>query len=151
MTKTFSALVVVLAGLGSAAPAQVFPSLSQSLTDFLPLELPAFQSSDLPEPLEIATPPTWMYDLHGADPETIDLLVWAATRPETWGAASAPYQVAHPGPSYVGLIPAPVPDGWVVTHRCLAWDDTYVGAETPNGDCYIFEMRPFVAGPLRRP
>ncbi|WP_224816827.1 hypothetical protein [Hasllibacter sp. MH4015] len=53
-----------------------------------------------------------------------------------------PYQVAVPGPSYVGLIPGPIPEGWARTQECLGWDATYVSADAPLGDCYIYAIRP---------
>lgn len=155
MTKTFSALAVVLAGLAPAATAQAFPTFGHAFSDFAPLGGPVLsvqdQATGVAEPLGTAQPSTWFYEFHGVDPETIDLLVWASTRPETWGPDAAPYQVAIPGPSYVGLIPAPVPEGWVVTHRCLAWDNTYTSAEAPRGDCYMFEMRSLAVGPVTTP
>ncbi|MBF9044574.1 hypothetical protein HKCCE4037_14615 [Rhodobacterales bacterium HKCCE4037] len=147
MTKPFSALAAgEIAGLAMPAQADTFDSY---LTHSFPRELIG-RSADLPadRPLLTAPLPDWILDRVDADADYIALLHWASTRPETWGSESRPYRIAVPGPSYVGVIPAPIPEGWVVTNRCLAWDDYYANAERPHGDCYIFEMRPLAIGPF---
>ncbi len=101
-----------------------------------------------PQTLETAEVPDWVFAQGDRSARDIALMRLSSTRAHTWGLETAPYQLAHPGPGYVGLIPMPVPDGWVVTNRCLAWDDYYANDERPLGDCYIFEMRPMVLGPI---
>jgi hypothetical protein len=168
MTKPFSAVLaaLVVVGLGQTATAQFHamtpsgPAWSGdtvSVSQHLPLDRPGWPGQvnpfviAAPVELHVAEPPAWVFDGGYAHTDYVDLMRWSSTRPATWGVEAAPYQVAIPGPSYVGLIPQPIPEGWTVTNRCLSWDDTYVTAEQPLGECYVFEMRPMLVSllPLR--
>ncbi len=163
MTKSFSALLVALvgAGLGHATAAQTLPSGDTTQWWFddvttAPVFVP-YERRTTPEGLRLlaiigvplghtAPPPAWVYEVGHpdgtVDPEFIETMLDLATRPEAWGSGAEPYRVSLPGPSYVGLIPQPVPEGWVVTNRCLEWDDGPANAESPQGECHLFEMRP---------
>ena len=138
---------------GYGGPAPIAPlQLDDADTTLIIHQSGPFEQASAPprpsEPLHTAPVPVWIFEFRDRSPRDVALMRWSSTRPHTWGSEAAPYQVAHPGPGYVGVIPAPIPDGWVVTNRCLAWDEAYADAERPLGDCYIFEMRPMVLGPI---
>ncbi|MEX3017111.1 hypothetical protein [Gymnodinialimonas hymeniacidonis] len=169
MTKSFSALVaILLVTSGSTASADILQDYQHYVerfgTDWVsehyhggpaPLAELVWHDIDsvllaVPSPAqpETADVPDWVFTQIDAPERYIDFLRWSSTRPDTWGDETASYQVSIPGPGYVGLIPQIIPDGWVVTNRCLGWDDTYADDANPFGDCYVFELRPTLIGPV---
>ncbi len=158
MTRPLSALLAAVfsVGLGLTAQAQSdhdafgWSSSTNSTPDYLPLVRPASPTMmnpfvmAPPTYLETAPVPAWLFGSEYAHPAYRDIMQWSSTRPETWGVEAAPYQVRHSGATQMGLIPQPIPEGWVVTNRCLEWDDSYTSPERPLGNCYVFEMRPML-------
>lgn len=147
MTKTFSALAVVLAGLGAAASAQpvpIFADAQVTPSDDRPVSV-FTQSAD-----STAVPsPIWRYERGQpaplVAPEVMERSINIAIREGVLGFEIRRYRVAFPRPGYVGVIPAPVPAGWIVIRRCMERDvptDAY-----PDGECLVFEMRELLGDP----
>ncbi len=152
MTKFFSVLMagLVALGLGAMANAQVtlpldlIESRAGMPTPHLFGQAPLQGTGRLgPE----AVQPGWEYRFgqpqSTSHPDVIDRMIDIAVREGVLGVTSAPYRVQFSGPGYVALIsPAPVPDGWIVTHRCLERDEIRTSEAHPYGQCFVYEMRP---------
>lgn len=149
MTKPFHTLLAgaVFAVLGQMAPAQE-TALGDIVDSVTPADRPA---SVFTQPFEIAAQsgPAWMYHrgvpFDSSDPVVMERSIDIAIGLGVLGLDVRPYRIAFAGPGYVGVLPAPVPEGWVVIRRCMERDTP--DARDPLGHCLVLEMRQLLGNP----
>ncbi|OAN78988.1 hypothetical protein A8B78_01100 [Jannaschia sp. EhC01] len=158
MTKPFSALLgvalsVALAPIAAAETASLSFDAAAFTAAGLSNTVGPLSFSDLP--FHAVAPPTRASYTHsdaGAADASYDAIMRRlGTQPDQWSGDALPYRVAMPGPSYVGVISPQIPEGWVVTLRCLDWDTDYSTEAEQHEGCYVFEMRSLAEAPTRPP
>lgn len=133
MTKPLSALFAALlfACFGPLAAAQTV------------------SGSDSPEAQTERQMPGWAYDFDvptsDLPPVVMERSIDIALGLGVLGQQALPYRVGLAGPGNVGLVPAPVPEGWVVIRRCM--ERGAPTAAQPDGPCLVYEMRELTGNP----